>query len=88
MAKTPTVDPFPLAHAKEDSTIIVERITEEAEAGVPLGGHDYGEERGTHHHARAAGRREDLGLRAARVRRARGAISRVLIARATSTFDA
>ena len=36
MAKVPTVDPFPLAQAKEGATVIVERITEEAEADKPL----------------------------------------------------
>jgi DtxR family Mn-dependent transcriptional regulator len=36
MAKTPTVHPFPLAQANEGATVIVERITEEAEADKKL----------------------------------------------------
>jgi Fe2+ transport system protein FeoA len=36
MAKPPKVEPFPLAQAKEDMTVIVERITEEAEADKKL----------------------------------------------------
>ncbi len=36
MAKPPRVQPFPLAQAKDDSTVVVERITEEAEADKKL----------------------------------------------------
>ncbi|MBI4635325.1 MAG: metal-dependent transcriptional regulator [Candidatus Rokubacteria bacterium] len=36
MAKPPRVEPFPLAQAKEGATVIVERITEEAEADKKL----------------------------------------------------
>jgi len=36
MAKPPRVEPFPLAQAKEGTTVVVERITEEAEADKKL----------------------------------------------------
>jgi len=36
MARPPRVEPFPLAQAKEGATVIVERITEEAEADKKL----------------------------------------------------
>lgn len=36
MAKPPRVEPFPLAQAKEGATVVVERITEEAEADKKL----------------------------------------------------
>jgi DtxR family transcriptional regulator, Mn-dependent transcriptional regulator len=36
MPKPPPVEPFPLAHAKEGTTVVVERITEEAEADKKL----------------------------------------------------
>src|SRR2546427_3813403 len=36
MAKPPRVQPFPLAQAKEGTTVVVERITEEAEADKKL----------------------------------------------------
>src|SRR5436309_7049968 len=36
MAKPPKVEPFPLAQAKEGMTVVVERITEEAEADKKL----------------------------------------------------
>jgi DtxR family transcriptional regulator, Mn-dependent transcriptional regulator len=36
MAKPRPVEPFPLAHAKEGTTVVVERITEEAEADRKL----------------------------------------------------
>jgi len=36
MSKPPKVEPFPLAQAKEGTTVVVERITEEAEADKKL----------------------------------------------------
>jgi Fe2+ transport system protein FeoA len=36
MARPPRVEPFPLAQAKEGATVVVERITEEAEADKKL----------------------------------------------------
>jgi DtxR family Mn-dependent transcriptional regulator len=36
MARPPRVEPFPLAQAKEGTTVVVERITEEAEADKKL----------------------------------------------------
>lgn len=36
MPRPPRVEPFPLAHAREGTTVVVERITEEAEADKKL----------------------------------------------------
>jgi len=36
MARPPRVEPFPLAQAREGATVVVERITEEAEADKKL----------------------------------------------------